>query len=143
MSPDITVKTKLGEYLVKDGLMYTESDEWIKIDENVLTIGVTDYAQKKLRYIVNVELPDIGREVKAGESVVVLESVKTIADVYAPAAGKVIEVNENLYDTPELINKDPYGEGWLVKLELTEDLPKEKLLTPDDYAKKIEKEETK
>ncbi|MCD6278375.1 MAG: glycine cleavage system protein H, partial [Desulfurococcales archaeon] len=79
MSQDIKVKTKIGEYLVKAGLLYTETDEWIKVEGNVITLGITDYAQKKLRYVVNVELSEPGTEVRSGESIAVLESVKTIA----------------------------------------------------------------
>jgi len=141
MSQDIKVKTKIGEYLVKAGLLYTETDEWVRVKDNIVTIGITDYAQKKLRYIVNVELTEPGTEVKAGESIAVLESVKTIADVYSPVDGKLIEVNESLRDNPDLINKDPYGEGWIAKIEITDSLPRDKLLSPEAYAEHIRSKE--
>ena len=141
MGQDIKVKTKIGEYLVKAGLLYTETDEWIKVEGNVITLGITDYAQKKLRYVVNVELSEPGTEVRSGESIAVLESVKTIADVYSPVDGKLIEVNENLRDNPDLINKDPYGEGWIAKIETTSPLPEDKLLSPEAYAEHIRSKE--
>ena len=141
MSSDIVVKTTLGEDLIKGDCLYTESDEWIKLEGNLVVFGVTDYAQKKLRYIVNVELPEVGKEVKAKETLVVLESVKTIADAYSPINGKVVEVNESLYDSPDLINKDPYGEGWLVKLQPSEEVNREAFLTPEKYAEKIKQAE--
>ena len=141
MSQDIKVKTKVGEYLVKAGLLYTETDEWIREENGLVTVGITDYAQKKLRYIVSVELSEPGTEVKAGESIAVLESVKTIADVYSPVDGKLAEVNEDLQDNPDLINKDPYGKGWIAKIEVTGPLPKEKLLSPEEYAKRIRSKE--
>ncbi len=139
MGKELVVKTKLGEYVVRIDLMYTKTDEWVRKEDNIIVIGITDYAQKKLKHIVNVELPEKGREVKAGDVVATLESVKTVADVYTPVSGVVEEVNEKLLDSPDLINNDPYGEGWIVKIRATEE-PKE-LLTPEEYAKKIEKEE--
>jgi len=138
---DILVKTKLGEYLVKRGLLYTESDEWIKIQDNIVTLGITDYAQKKLKYVVNVELPEPGTSVKAGEPIVTLESVKSVADAYSPCSGEVLEINEELYDTPDLINKDPYGAGWLVKIKPAEPLDESKFLSPEVYAEKIKAKE--
>jgi len=140
---DIVVKTKLGEYIVKEDLLYTKTDERVKIEGNIVTIGITDYAQKKLRYIVNVELPEEGAEVKAGSSIATLESVKTVADVYTPFNGKVIEANTALIDEPDLINKDPYGKGWIVKIEVSGAISKEGLLTPQQYVDKIKKEEEK
>ncbi len=134
------VKTKVGEYIVRKDLMYTKTDEWVKSEGGILTIGITDYAQKKLRYIVSVELTEPGKKVRVGESIATLESVKAIADVYTPASGEVIEVNEELRDKPDLINSDPYGKGWIAKIKVSgEQLT---LLTPDEYAQKILKEET-
>ncbi len=138
---DILVKTKLGEYLVKKGLLYTESDEWIKVQDDAITLGITDYAQKKLKYVVNVELPEPGASVKAGEPIVTLESVKSVADAYSPCSGEVLEVNEELYDAPDLINKDPYGAGWLVKIKPAEPLDESKFLSPEAYAEKIRAKE--
>ena len=139
MGREIVVKTKLGEYIVRKDLMYTKTDEWVRREDDVIVIGITDYAQKKLKHIVNIELPEKGKEVKTGDAIATLESVKTVADVYTPASGVIIDVNEKLINTPDIINNDPYGEGWIVKIRISEE-PKE-LLTPEDYVKKIEKEE--
>ncbi|OYT52083.1 MAG: glycine cleavage system protein H [Desulfurococcales archaeon ex4484_204] len=138
---DIVVKTKLGEYLVKDGLLYTKTDEWVKVDGRKAVLGITDFAQKKLRYIVSVELPEVGRVVRANETIATLESVKTVADVYTPVKGRVVRANEDLIESPDLINKDPYGKGWIVELELLGELRAEELLTPEQYAGKIRSEE--
>lgn len=135
----IVVKTKLGEYLVRKDLLYTTKDEWVRVEEGVVTLGVTDYAQKKLKYIVNVELPEIGKKVGADDVVATLESVKAVAEVYSPIEGEVIEVNEELTEKPDLINTDPYGKGWIVKLKPS-DIDRSKLLSPEDYADKISKE---
>jgi len=142
MAPDITVKTKLGEYLVKEGLHYTKSDEWVKIEGDIATLGITDYAQKKLRYVVSVELPEPGTKINEGDSVATLESVKSVEDIYSPISGEVAEVNEALIDTPDLINKDPYGDGWVVKIRVEGTPDTSKLLTPEAYAEKIRSEES-
>ncbi len=130
----------LGYKVAKDR-KYTKTDEWIRVENNVGIVGITDYAQKKLKNIVSVELPEVSREVKAQESVGVVESIKTVADLYTPVSGKIIEVNERLVDEPELINKDPYGEGWIFKLEIADVSELENLLTPEQYAKLIEERE--
>ncbi len=142
MASDTTVKTKLGEYLVKGDRLYTKTDEWLLIENSTITIGITDYAQKKLKYIVNVELPEAGHKVKKGEPAATLESVKSVADVYAPVDGEIIEANEDLIDAPETINKDPYGDGWLFKVKASENIDESEFLTPEQYAEKIRKEET-
>ncbi|EWG06996.1 MAG: glycine cleavage system protein H [Candidatus Aramenus sulfurataquae] len=128
---------KVGKYEVLEDRYYTESDEWVKIEGEIATVGITDYAQKKLRDIVGVELPQIGREVKMGESVAVVESVKAAADIYSPLSGTVVEANEDLLSEPELINKDPYGAGWIFKLKITNKAEVEKLLTTEKYSEKI------
>ncbi len=135
----IIVRTKLGEYLVRKDLLYTPKDEWVRIEGDVVTLGITDYAQKKLKYIVNVELPEVGKKVSVDDAVATLESVKAVAEVYTPVEGDVIEVNEELTEKPDLINTDPYGRGWIVKLRASE-IDKGKLLSPEDYADKISKE---
>ncbi|PUA32766.1 MAG: glycine cleavage system protein H [Zestosphaera tikiterensis] len=134
------IKTKVGEYVIRKDLMYTDKDEWVKTEGETLTIGITDYAQKKLRYIVSVELAEPGKKIRVGEPIATLESVKAIADVYAPATGEVVEVNEELKDRPELINSDPYGKGWVAKIKVTGE--RSTLLTPEEYAQKILKEES-
>lgn len=135
----IVVKTKLGEYLVSKNLLYTAKDEWVRVEGDTVTLGITDYAQKKLKYIVNVELPEVGREVSVDDVVATLESVKAVAEVYAPVDGEIVEVNEELTEKPDLINKDPYGRGWIVKLK-PQRIDESKLLSPEDYANKISRE---
>jgi len=135
----IIVRTKLGEYLVRKDLLYTAKDEWVRIEGDVVTLGITDYAQKKLKYIVNVELPEVGKKVGVDDAVATLESVKAVAEVYTPVEGDVIEVNEELTEKPDLINTDPYGRGWIVKLRVS-GIDKNNLLSPEDYADKISKE---
>ena len=106
------------EYNVLDGLYYTKEHEWAKkLDGNLVAVGVDDYAQKQLHEIVYVELPSVGAEVAMREAIGAVESVKAVSDMYSPVGGKVVEVNDGLLDSPELINEDPYGEGWIAKLE--------------------------
>ena len=99
-------------------LKYAASHEWLSEGG---TVGISDFAQDQLGDVVYVELPEVGREVKAGETLAVVESVKTASDIYAPASGTVVAVNDALSGTPELVNSDPYGEGWLFKLDVTEE----------------------
>jgi glycine cleavage system H protein len=101
-----------------EGLLYTESHEWVRDEGSQVTIGLTDYAQSQLKDIVYVELPKIGSEFKIGETIGVVESVKTAADVFSPITGKVVEINLALKDHPEFINVDPYGKGWIIKMEV-------------------------
>jgi glycine cleavage system H protein len=104
---------------------YTPEHEWVKTDKGVVTLGVTQYAQEQLTDIVFVELPDIGRRVKSGESIAVLESVKSVSDVFSPVTGSVVAVNEELVSHPEKVNESPYEEGWIVKVKApTVDLSK-------------------
>jgi len=126
------------EYEVPEGYLYTRDHEWIKVEGNMITIGVTDYGQKKLREVVYVELPTVGQRVEEGEAIATLESVKASAEVYTPASGKVIEVNSKLVDSPELVNDDPYGDGWIAKIELEEERKFEDLMEPDEYRKYLE-----
>ncbi len=128
-----------GKYVVLKDRYYTDTDEWVKIDGELATVGITDYAQKKLRDIVGVELPEVGREVKMGEPVAVVESVKAAADIYSPLSGTITEVNGDLSSSPELINKDPYGKGWIFKIKISNPEEKDKLLNADRYVEKIKK----
>uniref|UniRef100_A0A7J3ZLH8 Probable glycine cleavage system H protein n=1 Tax=Fervidicoccus fontis TaxID=683846 RepID=A0A7J3ZLH8_9CREN len=133
-------KIEVKGYIVVSDRYYTSSDEWVKIEHNKARIGVTDYAQKQLKDIVGVELCEVGRKVRQGEVIATLDSIKATAEVYAPLAGTIEEVNERLVDAPELINNDPYGDGWIaviVPSNLEEE--KRKLLTPKDYAELIKK----
>ena len=114
-------------------LKYTEQHEWLKLDGEVATVGITDFAQSALGDLVFVELPAKGRKVKAGESFVVVESVKAASEVYAPISGEVIEVNEKLSANPELINGAPYGDGWICKIRAADKGELAKLLEPAKY----------
>jgi glycine cleavage system H protein len=121
-------------------LLYTESHEWLKVGDstlrdegNQITIGLTDYAQSQLKDIVYVELPEIGSEFKKGESIGVVESVKTVADVFSPITGKVVETNLALKDHPEFINVDPYGKGWIIKMEAQDKKELRGLLSSQAY----------
>jgi len=101
---------------------YTETHEWVTVDDSVATIGITDYAQAQLGDVVFLELPRVGKLLEAGDSFGVIESVKAASDLYSPVAGTVTEVNEILNANPELVNRDPFGEGWLIKVNLNGDL---------------------
>lgn len=114
-------------------LKYTNTHEWIRPEDDGVVIGITDYAQSELSDLTFIELPSVGDEFKAGEEAGVLESVKAASDIYAPVTGEVIEVNEALNDNPELINSDPFTEGWLFKMSLQDSGELDDLLSPDDY----------
>lgn len=106
------------EYKIEEGLYYTKEHEWAKkLGDGNVAVGVDDYAQSQLHEIVYVELPEMDAEVAQGEALGAVESVKAVSDMYAPVGGKVVEVNEELLDSPEQINDDPYGEGWIAKIE--------------------------
>jgi glycine cleavage system H protein len=114
---------------------YTKDHEWVKMDGDTATEGLASYAQEHLSDIVFVELPEVGRQVKQGEAIGVVESVKAAADLYAGVSGEVVEVNEKLLDEPSLINKDPYGEAWIVKIRPAGTADFDKLMGPEDYDK--------
>ncbi|HYA10675.1 MAG TPA: glycine cleavage system protein GcvH [Thermoplasmata archaeon] len=103
-------------------LKYAKTHEWVKVEGNRATVGITDHAQSELTDIVFVDLPSVGKPVESGKVVLSLESVKTVSDVYAPGSGRVVEVNAELKAHPELVNQDPYGKGWLFRLELAKGL---------------------
>lgn len=106
------------EYKVEEGLFYTKEHEWTKkLDDGNVAVGIADYAQAQLHEVVYVELPEVDSEVEQMEAVGAVESVKAVSDFYCPVGGKVIEVNESLIDAPEKINENPYGEGWIAKVE--------------------------
>ena len=117
---------------------YTTSHEWIEMQENLGLVGVSDYAQNELGDIVYIELPEVGTQVKAGQEAVVLESTKAAADVYAPISGEIIEVNKELQETPELINSDAEGKGWLFKIQPQEEGELEKLMDKETYLKQFQ-----
>ncbi|SHJ63325.1 glycine cleavage system protein GcvH [Desulfofundulus thermosubterraneus] len=101
-------------------LKYSKDHEWIRVEGNRGTVGITFYAQESLGDVVYVDLPQVGDEVAAGESFGTVESVKSVSDLYAPVSGKVVEVNQEVIDHPDLINKDPYGDGWLIVVEMSD-----------------------
>jgi glycine cleavage system H protein len=104
---------------VPDGLRYAKSHEWVKVDGDTVTVGITDHAQAQLTDIVFADLPSVGKVAKAGAPVMVLESVKTVADIYAPGDGSVVDANAELKSHPEFVNQDPYGKGWLFRFRLS------------------------
>ena len=119
-------------------LKYTKEHEWTKIEGNIATIGVTDFAQSELGDIAWLEMPSVGDETKIGDAFGTIEAVKTVEDLFAPLSGKIIEINSELLESPEFVNDDPYGKGWIVKLELSDESEIAKLLSPDDYSGLIE-----
>ena len=124
---------------VPEELQYTRSHEWVRTEDDTATIGITDYAQEELGDIVYVELPEEGATFDAGDSFGTVESVKAVSDLYTPVGGEVVEVNEALSDNPEKINEDPYGDGWIVKLRVSDEGD---LLSASDYEQLLEEEES-
>ncbi|WP_308634927.1 glycine cleavage system protein GcvH [Paenibacillus silvisoli] len=120
---------------VKPGLGYTEEHEWAEAGSGSVKVGITDFAQNQLGDIVFVELPQIGQDVEAGQPMGTIESVKTVSELYSPVSGKVTKVNASLLDSPELVNSDPYGEGWIVEVEVDGDAADivNGLLSADQY----------
>ena len=118
---------------VRNELKYTDTHEWVKIDGKNVRVGITDHAQSELTDIVFVELPNIGDEVKKGDELCVVESVKSVSEIYAPISGKIISVNEKLEAAPETVNESPYDEGWLVEIESSDEKEIKDLLDPDSY----------
>jgi glycine cleavage system H protein len=121
-------------------LRYSEEHEWVKIDGNKVTIGITDFAQSELGDIVFVELPEVGDDIEADEPFGSVESVKTVSELYAPVSGKVLEINENLEDSPEFVNESPYENAWMIVVELSDTSEVEKLMTAEAYEKMISEE---
>jgi glycine cleavage system H protein len=119
--------------LVPKELLYTKDHEWVRLEDGKARVGITDHAQKSLGDIVYAELPAVGKTVKKGERAATVESVKAVGEVFAPLSGKVVEVNETVTQSPDLINKHPYGQGWLFVLEIGDNEEIETLLTPEAY----------
>lgn len=123
-------------------LLYTSEHEWLRREEDgSVTVGITDHAQEALGDLVYVELPEVDQEVDSGGDMAVVESVKAASDVYAPISGVVMAVNEMLNDDPERINADPYGDGWIVRLQPDDELDESELLSPDDYQTLLDEED--
>ena len=122
---------------IPSDLKYAKSHEWVRVSGGVATVGISDHAQHELTDVVFVELPEIGRKVKAGEACAVVESVKTASDIYAPVSGEVVAVNPQLAQHPDLVNTAPYGDGWFFKIKLADPAELDRLLTPENYLKQI------
>ena len=118
---------------IKPNLKYTKDHEWISIDGNNATVGITDYAQGELGDIVYVEIESIGDSLNKEEIFGSVEAVKTVSDLFIPVSGEITEMNENLEDNPELINDDPYGEGWIIKMKINDSSELNDLLSPEEY----------
>ena len=114
-------------------LKYTKDHEWVRIEGNIAVVGITDFAQSELGDIVFVDIDSVGNELNAGDVFGSVEAVKTVSDLYLPLSGKVVEFNEELESEPELVNTDPYGKGWIIKLEIAAGVDQSELLSADQY----------
>ena len=123
---------------VPEELQYTKTHEWVRREDDVATVGITEHAQDELGDVVFIELPEKGASFGAGDAFGTVESVKAVSDLYAPVGGEVVEVNEALNDSPEKINEEPYGDGWIIRLRVSEEAD---LLSAGDYEKLLEEEE--
>jgi len=128
----------LREYKILDELYYTKEHIWVKIENDVATIGITDYAQSQLGDVVFIELPEVGREVESGEVIATVESIKAVSEIYSPLTGKIISINEDLANEPSLLNSDPYGDGWICDIQIKDLTEIEDLMTADDYRAYLE-----
>ncbi len=122
---------------IPEGLKYSKEHEWVATEELVATIGITDYAQDQLGEIVYVELPAVGDKVSKDDPFGVIESVKAVSDIYAPVSGTVVEVNQELPESPEMVNEDPYGDGWLIKLRVSDMVELDDLMDSGEYGEMI------
>jgi glycine cleavage system H protein len=120
--------------------VYTREHEWVRVQEGVAIVGITDYAQKELGDVVFVELPKVGDTFDTNETFANVESVKAVSEVFSPVAGEVLEVNQELADSPQLVNQDPYGDGWFIKLKIADAEELKDLLKPDEYAEFVAEE---
>ena len=126
---------------VPNDLLYTIEHEWVRLKDNRATVGITDFAQGQLGDVVFVELPTEGTELTKEQAFGVVESVKTVSDIYAPVSGKVVAVNKDLESQPELVNSDPYGKGWMVEIELLNSSPEQNLLSAGQYEEQCKNQE--
>ncbi len=124
-----------------DDFFFAESHEWIKIQGDIGTVGISDFAQKQLGDVVYVELPEVGTVFDFHQSFGVVESVKAVSDIYSPVSGEVVEVNSGLNDSPEFLNEDPHGKGWIMKIKVKDETELDKLLSVSDYEKFLESQE--
>ena len=123
---------------IPEELKYTEEHEWVRIEDNVAIVGITDFAQGELGDIVYLEIDTLDSQIDSNEVFGTVEAVKTVSDLFMPITGKVIEVNPSLEDKPELVNEDPYGKGWIIKIHITEESQIDSLLSPSDYKNLID-----
>ena len=123
-----------------EDLKYSKEHEWVLVEGNVATVGITDYAQDQLGDIVFVELPAVEDKVSKEDAFGVVESVKAVSDIYAPVSGKVVEINDDLADTPEMINEDPYGDGWMIKIEMNDPEELQDLMSAAEYEEYVAEE---
>ncbi len=126
---------------VPEDLKYSRDHEWVLIEGNIATVGITDHAQAQLGDVVFIELPEEEDDVTKGESFGTVESTKAVADLYAPASGVVVEVNNDLLDNPETVNQDPYGDAWMIKIEISDEVDLENLMDAETYERFIEEAE--
>ena len=122
---------------------YAKSHEYVHVEGGIGTVGITDYAQKELGDVVFVELPQVGTELEAGDELGSIESVKAVSELFSPVSGEVVEVNEKLADKPELVNTDPYGDGWMIKVKLADASEINELMNADDYEDYVQSESAK
>jgi len=122
---------------IPDDIKYTDDHEWIKIDSDLAIVGITDFAQSELGDIIFVEFPNVGEHVNQKDTIGTLEAVKTVADIYSPLSGEIVEINEELESNPELINEAPYDNGWILKIKINNKDEIKSLLSGDDYSKLI------
>ena len=118
---------------IPKNLLYTKDHEWARVENNIVTIGINDFAQSELGDIIFVEFPEIGDMVDVGSSAGTIEAVKTVTDIFSPVKGKIIEINNGIDNSPEVMNTDPYGDGWLMKIELTDEDCSSELMSPSEY----------
>ena len=118
---------------IPKNLLFTKDHEWARVENSIVTIGITDFAQSELGDIIFVEFPEIGDMVDVGSSAGTIEAVKTVTDIFSPVKGKIIEINNGIDNSPEVMNTDPYGDGWLMKIELTDEDCSSDLMSPSEY----------
>ncbi|MGH7864923.1 MAG: glycine cleavage system protein GcvH [Candidatus Binataceae bacterium] len=125
---------------IPPGLRYSKEHEWVATEDAVATVGITDHAQDQLGEIVYIELPAVGDKISKDDPFGVVESVKAVSDIYAPVSGTVVEVNEDLPESPQTVNEDPYGDGWLIKVKISDPADLEELMDGEEYAELIARE---